>query len=73
MFFMGSLDTRGLVGNIFALISGIDLVFSHLHAYAENGSPIESVILGNIITAIAGLPFISATFPSTMEWLYLFC
>ncbi|NLM75919.1 MAG: EamA family transporter [Clostridiaceae bacterium] len=73
LFFMGSLDTRGLVGNIFALISGIGFGFFPIFMRMQkNGSPIESVILGNIITAIAGLPFISATFPSTMEWLYLF-
>lgn len=72
LFFIDSLDTRGLLGNIFALISGIGFGFFPIFMRMQkDGSPIESVILGNIITAIIGLPFIFISQPDSIEWLYL--
>ncbi len=72
LFFVDSLDTRGLVGNIFAVISGVGFgLFPVFMRMQKDGSPIESVILGNIITAVVGLPFILSTTPSNKEWLYL--
>jgi len=65
LFFMDGLDTRGLLGNIFAFVSGIGFGFFPIFMRMQkNGSPVESVILGNIITALAGLPFISVSSPA---------
>jgi len=72
LFFMDGLDTRGLLGHTFAFVSGIGFGFFPIFMRMQkNGSPVESVILGNIITALAGLPFISVSSPSGTEWLYL--
>lgn len=72
LFFVDSLDTKGLMGNIFAVISGVGFgLFPVFMRMQKDGSPIESVILGNIITAAVGLPFILRTTPSSTEWVYL--
>lgn len=72
LFFVDSLDTKGLLGNIFAVISGAGFgLFPVFMRMQKDGSPIESVILGNIITAVVGLPFILRTTPSSTEWVYL--
>jgi len=72
LFFIKDLDTRGLVGNVFALISGVGFGFFPIFMRMQkNGSPVESVILGNLIAALAGLPFISITAPTAKEWLFL--
>ncbi len=72
LFFVDSLDTKGLLGNIFAVISGVGFgLFPVFMRMQKDGSPIESVILGNIITAVVGLPFILRTTPSSTEWVYL--
>ncbi|NLU35844.1 MAG: DMT family transporter [Clostridiales bacterium] len=72
LFFLDDLDTRGLAGNIFALISGVGFGFFPIFMRMQkNGSPIESVILGNLTAALAGIPFIFAAAPTAMEWFYL--
>jgi len=72
LFFIDSIDTRGLVGNIFALLSGISFgLFTIFMRMQKDGSPVESVIMGNAITAIIGLPFLFITMPDTKGWLSL--
>lgn len=72
LFFMGDLDTRGTLGNILAAISGLGYgllpVFMRMQ---KDGSPIESVLLGNIITAVIGVPFLFSAVPDREGWLYL--
>ena len=72
MFFMGDLDTRGTWGNILAMLSGAGFgllpVFMRMQ---KDGSPIESVILGNLITAVIGIPFLFSAMPDATGWLYL--
>ena len=72
LFFLDSIDTKGLTGNIFGLLSGISYaLFTIFMRMQKNGSPVESVILGNAITAVAGLPFLFTAVPDTKGWLYL--
>lgn len=72
LFFIGDLDTRGTWGNILAALSGVGFgllpVFMRMQ---KDGSPIESVILGNVITAVIGVPFLFSAVPDTTGWLYL--
>lgn len=72
LFFMGDLDTRGAWGNILAMLSGAGFgllpVFMRMQ---KDGSPIESVILGNLITAVIGIPFLFSAVPDATGWLYL--
>jgi len=59
LFFLDRLTTSGFWGNIVALASA--LAFASLVVFLRKertGSPINSVILGNIIVAIAGAPFL---------------
>jgi len=59
LFFLDRLTTSGFWGNILALASA--LAFASLVVFLRKertGSPINSVILGNIIVGIAGAPFL---------------
>lgn len=72
LFFIDSIDTRGLAGNIFGLLSGISYgLFTIFMRMQKDGSPVESVIMGNAITAIIGLPFLFSEIPDTKGWLSL--
>lgn len=72
LFFMGDLDTRGAWGNILAAISGVGFgLFPVFMRMQKDGSPIESVLLGNMITAVIGVPFLFSAAPDTTGWLYL--
>lgn len=72
LFFIDSIDTRGLAGNIFGLLSGISYgLFTIFMRMQKDGSPVESVIIGNALTAIIGLPFLFTTMPDTKGWLSL--
>ncbi|NLL67504.1 MAG: EamA family transporter [Clostridiaceae bacterium] len=72
LFFLDSLDAKGFAGNIFGLLSGISYaLFTVFMRMQKNGSPIESVILGNAISAIVGIPFIFMSVPDFKGWLFL--
>jgi drug/metabolite transporter (DMT)-like permease len=59
LFFMDRLTVSGFWGNIVALGSGVAFAFVALFLRKEKaGSPATSIILGNIIVALAGLPFV---------------
>ncbi|MEO7723418.1 MAG: EamA family transporter [Chthoniobacterales bacterium] len=58
LFFFDRLTAAGLWGNIIALGSGLAFAAVALFLRKEkDGSPIASIVLGNIIVALAGLPF----------------
>ena len=70
--FLDSLDAKGFAGNIFGLLSGISYaLFTVFMRMQKNRSPIESVILGNAISAIVGIPFIFMSVPDFKGWLFL--
>lgn len=72
LFFMDSLDTGGIVGNIIALLSGISFaLFTVFMRMQKDGSPLESVLLGNALTALIGLPFLFRNMPDTRGWIGL--
>ncbi len=72
LFFVENLSTEGLLGNFFAVLSGITYAFFVIFMRMQkNGSPLESTLLGNIITTIVGLPFLCRSVPSASGWLFL--
>ena len=72
LFFMDHLETRGILGNILALLSGVSFgLFAVLMRMQKDGSPIESVLLGNIISAVIGLPFLAFGVPDATGWICL--
>lgn len=72
LFFFDNLSPGGFWGNIMAILSGISFagvaIFLRLQ---KDGSPIESVFLGNILTALIGLPFMFLSAPSASSWISL--
>ncbi|MDQ6808354.1 MAG: DMT family transporter [Verrucomicrobiota bacterium] len=58
LFFFDRLTVAGFWGNIVALASGLCFAGVAIFLRKEkDGSPVASIILGNIIVAIAGVPF----------------
>ena len=59
LFFMDRLTVAGWWGNILALVSGLAFAAVALFLRKEKaGSPVAAIILGNVIVALAGAPFI---------------
>jgi drug/metabolite transporter (DMT)-like permease len=59
LFFIEKLSPDGILGNFIAILAGIAFAWLALCLRKQkDGSPLESLILGNILTAIIGLPFI---------------
>ena len=59
LFFLDRLTVAGLWGNILALGSGLAFALVALFLRKEKaGSPVASILLGNVIVALAGAPFI---------------
>ena len=72
LFFIDELSTTGFLGNIAGAASGISFAFFTIFMRMQkDGSPLESVLLGNLLTAVIGLPFLSLTLPNTVGWLNL--
>ena len=58
LFFLDRLTVAGLWGNILALGSGLAFASVALFLRKEKaGSPVASIVLGNVIVAVAGAPF----------------
>lgn len=72
LFFLDSLSMGGLYGNVFGILTGISyaclFIFTRMQ---KNESPIETMLLGNIITAIIGIPFMFTSMPNTSSWIGL--
>ncbi|KJS48541.1 DMT family transporter [Desulfosporosinus sp. BICA1-9] len=72
LFFLDNLSTKSILGNGIAAASGVSFaLFIIFMRMQKDGSPLESVLLGNIITAAIGLPFLTQAVPDTSGWVYL--
>ena len=72
LFFLDDLTTGGLWGNVCAIASGVTFAcFVLFMRKQKNDSPLESVFLGNILTALIGLPFMFQAMPSPSSWVGL--
>jgi drug/metabolite transporter (DMT)-like permease len=72
LFFQDNLSAGGFWGNIAAIASGV--AFAGLAMFTrkqKNGSSLESMLLGNVITAIIGLPFMFGSQPGIEGWIGL--
>lgn len=70
LFFADRLSPGGMLGNFIAILSGIAFAGTAMCLRKQkNASPLESVILGNILTAFIGLPFMfSGPYPDATGW-----
>ncbi len=59
LFFLDKLTAGGMLGNILSIISGLSLAFLVIFLRKQkNASPVESILLGNILTVILCAPFV---------------
>jgi drug/metabolite transporter (DMT)-like permease len=72
LFFLDDLSRGGFWGNIAAIMSGLSFAGTVLFLRKQkDGSPLESVFLGNILTFLIGLPFSFHAIPNSAGWLGL--
>ncbi|HEX3045111.1 MAG TPA: DMT family transporter, partial [Bacillota bacterium] len=72
LFFLDHLSAGNFWGNVLAICSGLSFAGVALFLRKQkDGSTIESLFLGNILTAIIGFPFILQGFPGGSGWLGL--
>lgn len=72
LFFFDRLSVQGFRGNLLAIVSGFTLALFFLFTRRQkDGSPLESILLGNIITAAVSMPFMFQSAPSLRSVLAL--
>lgn len=73
LFFLDKVSTTGLWGNLVAVGTGMSYAaFTLFMRFQKDASPLNSVVLGNILTAIIGLPFLLwEGLPDASGWLGL--
>lgn len=69
LFFLDDLELGNFWGNTLAVLGGVSFgLFILCMRKQKDGSPIETVLLGNILTALICLPFIFNSFPDARSW-----
>jgi drug/metabolite transporter (DMT)-like permease len=69
LFFVDQLSTQGFAGNLVAIVSGMSFAALTLFLRKQkDGSAVESIVLGNILAALVGLPFLRGPFPDLAGW-----
>jgi len=73
LFFLDHITATNFWGNIAALISGISFGWlTLLMRKQKEGSPVETVLLGNVLTFLIALPFMARDpLPPSGDWGYL--
>jgi drug/metabolite transporter (DMT)-like permease len=72
LFFLDDLTGGGWRGNICAIMSAVSFAWLVLFLRKQkDGSPFESVLLGNLVAALIGLPFMFESMPDAKSWLGL--
>jgi len=70
LFFLDRLGPGGASGNALAIFSGGSFaMLTILLRRQKDGSPVESVLLGNVLTALVGLPFALGSSPQGSTWI----
>jgi len=70
MFFFEQMSPGNLAGNLIALFTGFTFaLFIVLMRKQQGDSPAASVFLGNVLTALLGLPFMFDSVPGLHGWL----
>ncbi len=69
LFFRDSLSSQALWGDVLAVLSGVTLAWMVLFLRKQKaGAPMESVLLGNILAAVASIPFLWGAAPGLKGW-----
>jgi len=74
LFFLDDLTTAGYLGNIYAIIAGIAFAFFIVFLRKQkNASLGESILLGNLLTLLIGLPAITTSVSWDIQpWIFTF-
>jgi len=73
LFFIDRLSLAGFWGNIMAISSGISMSYFILcMRMQKDASTLETILLGNILTALICTPFYFQQTPTLVNWLALF-
>ncbi|HZD54912.1 MAG TPA: DMT family transporter, partial [Candidatus Aquicultoraceae bacterium] len=69
LFFFDHLSAEGFYGNMIALGSGLSFGWLALFLRRQkSGSPAGSIFLGNVLAALAGIPFLFRPLPAAPDW-----
>lgn len=69
LFFSENLSRSGLLGNVYAIASGVSLALLVVCLRMQkDGSSLETVLLGSILAAVFGLPFLLRANPTPLDW-----
>jgi drug/metabolite transporter (DMT)-like permease len=72
LFFSDQISARNALGNVLAIVSGVSFAWLVLFLRKQkNGSPMESIFLGNVLAALLCLPFAIGSAPQPSGWLFL--
>jgi len=72
LFFLDHLAPGNFLGNIFAVLSGVSFAsFVLFMRKQRNESPVETVLLGNLLSGLIGLPFMFESMPGLLSWVGL--
>ena len=72
LFFRGQLTASGYIGNVLGALSGITFAWMILFLRKlKHTLTLETVFFGNVITALAGMPFVFQSLPSASSWIGL--
>jgi drug/metabolite transporter (DMT)-like permease len=72
LFFLDHLAPGNLLGNLCAILSGFSFAaFVLFMRKQKNESPVETVLLGNLLSGLFGLPFMFGSMPGALSWLGL--
>ncbi len=72
LFFFDRISLSGMLGNLFGVGAGITFAWIVLFLRKQkDGSPVESVILGNALTALLALPLLVRHIPTAQDWAWL--
>lgn len=72
LFFRDSLSPEGIAGNLVAIGSGVTFAaLAICMRRQKDGSPVESIVLGNLLGAALALPFVRGPVPGAESWLML--
>ena len=72
LFFQDQMAPGGLAGNLLAIASGVFMAIMIVCLrFQKDGSPAGSVLLGNVLTFLCGLPFVFDGSPGLAGWAVL--
>jgi drug/metabolite transporter (DMT)-like permease len=72
LFFLDQLTLAGWWGNVCAIAGGLTMAWTVLCLCKQkDASALETVLLGNVMAAVIGLPFMFGTWPGFSSWVAL--